>query len=224
MSVTETTFGPDAPAPDTAWADVQRLEGWAGEVRVNLLRLATLVAFYGQHVVNAYLVGTDSGLRGAFHARVTGLVVAWLVGIVALHVCLLRRWVPPWLKFAAVGWDVALVTTLLALPGVGPKSPLLVLYFLVIASTTLRLSLPLVYTATFASMAGYMVALGAFVFLHVGADKYYAEGFADRVPRHHEVMFLFGLGGAGLIAGQAVRQARRLVLGHPVVVVEPTEK
>ena len=38
-----------------SWTNAQRLEGWAGEIRVNLIRLVALVAFYGNHLVNVFL-------------------------------------------------------------------------------------------------------------------------------------------------------------------------
>jgi hypothetical protein len=37
------------------------------------------------------------------------------------------------------------------------------------------------------------------------------------------VIFLLGLAVAGLLAGQVVRQARRLVRGYPIVVVDGEE-
>ena len=42
----------------------------------------------------------------------------------------------------------------------GPRSPLVVAYFLVIALAALRLSLPLMWMATLGSMAGYLFLLG----------------------------------------------------------------
>src|SRR5262245_44530706 len=110
---------------DTQWADAQRLEGFAGEVRVNLVRLAALVAFYAHHLVNVFLIADDASLAGVYHASVTVLVLAWGAAVLALHYCLARRWVPPALKYVATGWDLALITALLVL-GRDPKSMLAV--------------------------------------------------------------------------------------------------
>lgn len=203
------------------WADAQRLEGWAGEVRVNLIRLAAIIIFYSQHLLNVHWFREDPAPH-EFHLAVTAIVLAWSAAVVGLHFCLSRRWAPPALKFVATGWDLVMLTSL-SLIGEGPRSPLLSLYFLVIAAAAIRLSLPLVYTATLGSMAAYLILLGHYVFFKIGADRYYAD--ADlRIPRINEIIFLLALGTAGLLAGQSVRQARRLVEGYPVTVAATDEE
>jgi hypothetical protein len=224
MSAIDSAANPPTPQTETGrWPDAQRLEGWAGEVRVNLIRLLALVAFYGYHLLNVYVIREDPTLQGLYHAQVTAVVVAWCLVVVVLYFCLARRWVPPGLKYAAVLADLCLITALLIVPGNGPKSPLVVLYFLVIVSAGLRLSLPLVYTATLGSVAAYLIVLGTYVFGQIGAVRYYAADSIYRVPRTQEVICLLALGGAGLLTGQLVRQARRLVEGSPVQVVGPGE-
>jgi hypothetical protein len=194
------------------WADARRIEAWAGEVRVNLIRLAALVAFYGHHLVNVYLINDDPSLRGTYHVRVTLLVLAWAVGVLALHLCLSRRWVPPGLKYVATAWDTILITGVLIL-GNDPRSMLAVLYFLVVAAAALRLSLPLVYATALGSMAAYLVFLGYV--------KYVLELAPDqRLSRPQQIVFLLALGASGILAGQRVRQARRLVEGYPVKVTD----
>jgi hypothetical protein len=194
------------------WADARRIEAWAGEVRVNLIRLAALVAFYGHHLVNVYLINDDPSLRGTYHVRVTLLVLAWAVGVLALHLCLSRRWVPPGLKYVATAWDTILITGVLIL-GNDPRSMLAVLYFLVVAAAALRLSLPLVYATALGSMAAYLVFLGYV--------KYVLELAPDqRLSRPQQIVFLLALGASGILAGQMVRQARRLVEGYPVKVTD----
>jgi hypothetical protein len=200
------------------WADARRLEAWAGEVRVNLIRVAALAAFYGYHLLNVYVLSDDPFLRGPYHTAVTGIVLAWAAGALTLHACLTRRWVPPWLKYAATLMDLALLTALLAVGREGPRSPLVLLYFLVVAAAPLRLSLRLVYAATLGAAAAVTLLTGYYVFFQVGREAYYADGSPYRIPRTAEVIFLLALGAAGLLAGQAVRQARRLVEGYPVAV------
>jgi hypothetical protein len=219
---------PQAPQPavqadEGPWADVQRIEGWAGEVRVNLIRLAALIAFYGHHLVNVYLIQDNPQLRGSYHAQVTAVVIVWGVVVLALYYCLSRRWVPPALKYVATICDICLITALLALPGHNPSSPLAVLYFLVIAAAALRLSLPLVYVATLGSMAAFLLALGCYVF-QVGTEEYYRPDSPYRIPRTYEIILLLALGAAGILTGQLVRQVRRIVQGYPVAVEEPTEE
>jgi len=208
---------------DVRWDDARRPEAWAGEVRVNLVRVVALVVFYGHHLLNAYVLSDDPSLRGRYTANVTAIVLAWSVAAGALHVCLSRRWYPPVLKYVAVFWDLALVTQLLIVGGDGPRTPLVLLYFVVVASAPLRLSLRLVAATTLGAMAAATLVLGHFVFITVGREAYYAPDSAYRVPRSYEVLFLLALGACGLLAGQSVRQARRLVAGYPVLVDEPAE-
>jgi hypothetical protein len=202
--------------PDDTWGTARRLESLAGEVRVNLIRLTALVAFYGHHLANVYFFPDDPAVRGAYHARITVLVLAWALAVLVVHFCLANRWMPPSLKYVATAWDLLLITALL-LVGSNPASMLAVLYFLVIAAAALRLSIPLVWAATLGAMAGYAFFLGYLRFaLELPADQ--------RLARPHQVVFLLALGGAGLLAGQLVRQCRRVARGYPVVVVEDQPK
>jgi hypothetical protein len=201
------------------WADAKRLEGWAGETRVNFIRALALVAFYGHHLVNVYVLQDDPTLRGRFHGAVTGIVLVWAIVILLLHICLMRRYVPPTLKYFSTGADLALLTAMLMLTGEGPRSPLMLLNFLVIASAPLRLSLKLVYAATLSAMAAGVVLVGYQYFILIGPDDYYASPY--RLPRAVQIIYLLALGGAGILAGQMVRQARRLVEGYDVAVDEP---
>jgi hypothetical protein len=205
------------------WADACRIEAWAGEVRVNLIRLVAIIAFYGYHLINVYLVPGNEALRGVYHATITALILAWSGTVMILHFCLSRRWVPPALKYASTLWDIVLITGLVAFTRDRPTSPFTALYFLVIASSALRVSLKLVYVATLGSIAAYLFLLGFYAFWVVGYDIYYANE-STRIPRAHEVIFVLALGTAGLFAGQVVRQARRLVEGYPVTVAGPQEK
>jgi hypothetical protein len=205
------------------WEDGQRLEAWAGETRVNLIRAAALVAFYAHHLFNVYIYANDSTLRGKFHILVTGVVLAWGAAIFLIYYCLSRRIVPPALKYVATLWDLAMISALLVIGGKGPVSPLIFLYFLVVAAAPLRLSLHLVYVATFGAMAAATLVMGHYVFIQTGYGTYYHSEFGGRVPRSHEIIFLLSIAAAGLLAGQAVRQARRLVEGYSVHVDEKRE-
>jgi hypothetical protein len=200
------------------------LEAWAGETRVNLIRLAALVGFYANHLVQFYLMGDDPTIDASYHQAVTALVVAWSVLAAALQIALTRNLRPRWLPHAVTAWDLALITLLLAItPGGGPRSGLVVLYYLVIAAAPLRLSRSLVGTATLGAMVGYLLMLGHYVYFVVGSERYYApEGAVFRIPRTTEIIFLLGLGAAGLLAGQVVRQTRRLLA--TLVMVSPQEK
>src|SRR5947209_3607741 len=130
------------------WEDARRLEAWAGEVRVNLLRTAALVAFYGYHLLNLCFFTPELRKEHDYNTAVTVIVIGWTAAILTLHFCLTRRVVPPVLKYVATFWDVSLVTALLMASPDGPRSALILLYFVIVAASALRLSLRLVLWTT----------------------------------------------------------------------------
>jgi hypothetical protein len=209
----------NAAAKDVDWLDARRPESWAGELRVNLVRLAAIVLFYGRHLVEFYMASPGTPVRGVYHARVTVIVLAWAVAAVALHLLLSRRRLPAPLPFVAVFVDLLMVTLLCAVAG-GPRTPLVLLYFLAVATSPLRLSLPIVYAATAGAMLGYLFLLGYYAWYLVGFHKYYATPEL-RIPRSEEAITLLALLVAGLFDGQTVRQARRLAHGSGVTVARP---
>ena len=142
----------------TLWHDSRRPESWAGEIRVNLVRLLAIALFYGRHLIEVMLSPRDSPLRGRYHLAVTMVVIVWVFEAVVLHLWLSRRFYAPWIKYAAVLWDAMMITSLCAIAG-GVRTPLVLLYFGLIASAPLRLSLRLVYAATAASMLGWANAI-----------------------------------------------------------------
>src|SRR6516164_6701012 len=130
-----------------AWSDARRLESWAGEARLNLIRLVAVAAFYGYHLLDAYVLRDDPSLHGSYHMQVSVLALAWAVGALTLQLYLVNRWVPAALKYIATGWDLVMITTLLMINR-DPHSMLSVLYVVVIAAAALRLCLVLIYVAT----------------------------------------------------------------------------
>jgi len=193
--------------------DTFRIESWAGEVRVNLLRLAGIVVFYANHLCSVYLVAGAQPPLDYYHSAVTAIVVAWSTIVIALHLCLSRRWAPWWLKYAATFADILLITCLLVV-GRDPESRIAILFFLVIAAAPLRLSLRLVQSATLAIMAVFMI----FQTYAWWNWRPRADDIGRAVPG--QVLFLLALGAAGLMAGQVVRQAQRIVHGYPVTVAK----
>ncbi len=186
---------------------VERAEAWVGEIRVNLIRLASLVAFYAYHLINV-ATSDDLAVGGNYHLAATGLALVWSVGIAALYFLLSRRPAPTALAGWATVWDLSMVTALVLLAG-GPRSPLLVLYFIVIAAAPLRLIVAPVYVATLGAVAAYAFLLGHYVVGVVGYQRYYASPEL-RVPRTQQAVLVLALLACGTLAGQAARQARRL--------------
>ena len=193
----------------SAWSDARRIESWAGEIRVNMIRLAAIVIFYARHLVELYVSPHDSPVRGVYHARVTVIVLAWAMAAVGLHVVLARRRLPAALQVGAVLLDL-LMTTLVCCVAGGPRTALIVLYFAVLASAPLRLSLRVVYAATTGAVVGYLFVVGYYAWHVIGIDRYYATAEL-RIPRGEQAIVVLALLVTGLFAGQTVRQARRLI-------------
>ena len=83
------------------------------------------------------------------------------------------------------------------------------------------MSLRLVYVATLGSMLALVLFFGYYKYFLVGSERYAQD--TERLTRTNQALFLLALGAAGLLAGQMVRQAQRLVQGYPIDVEEPRE-
>jgi hypothetical protein len=197
----------DSARADRQWFIVGRWQEYAGEARANLLRVAAIGAFYVIELTNYH--GLDFGplqmpatVEQRFHATVTALAVAWVLVALATLLCLRIHIFPAALKYVTTGCDVVLLTTILTVAD-GPRSPLVVGYFLIIVLSTLRFQLRLVWCATLSSLAGYLFLNG------------YARWFAaaDRqlsVPRYQQLIVLLALALTGITLGQVIRRVRAL--------------
>jgi hypothetical protein len=184
-----------------------RLEERAGESRTNVIRVVALTLFFGQHVVRYLFWNDDGGISSEFHQQVTSITIFWGLSALAIFVALQREAWLPWLKYAAVAGDVIGVTCL-SIATRSPNGTFVPLYFLVIASAPLRLSLRLVYFATISSALGYLAYLATYAWVQIGAKRYYSQANL-RVPPSHEILTVLALIIAGLLAGQMVRQFYR---------------
>lgn len=181
---------------DFAWKAAVRAEEWAGEMRVNLIRLVAITVFYGNHLFNFYL--RDLDLTPRFHLIVSSIAVSWATAAFVTHLILAKQGNRPFLKYASLGWDVFMTTSLIAFSG-GPKSQFLILLLLILFTVPLRLNLRLVWVASLAAALSYGTICGHSKWVNV----------ETQVPIVHHVIFFLGLATAGLLAGQCVRQARR---------------
>jgi hypothetical protein len=190
-----------------SWQVVGRVQEFEGERRANLLRIAGIAGFYAIELMNRY--GLDLGfievpaltdVDRKFHVAVTSAAVVWVMLALAVELCLRNRIFPSALMYASTAGDLVLLTGVLCVAD-GPKSPLVVGYFLVLGASALRLSLPLVWFATIATLASYLVLSG------------FARWYTDRelrVPRYEQFMVLLSLALLGLMLGQVVRNAKRM--------------
>jgi hypothetical protein len=192
---------------DARWPIVQRWQEYRGEKRAAVLRLTAIAGFYGVELMNYHglalgpLELAPSGqVTREFHVSVTALAVAWTMAGVGVLLCLRNRLFPRWLKYVSTCIDLALLTSVLVLAD-GPRSPLIVGYFLIVALSTTRFSLPLVRCATIGSMLCYLSLNG------------FSRWFTERdigVPRYHQLIVLIALLMTGLVVGQVLRLARNL--------------
>jgi hypothetical protein len=210
MHVMASTTTEPRPAVDRSWFITSRWQEYEGEGRANLLRLIGLIVFYAVELVNYH--GLDLGfvhmpkvVGRPFHLAVTFLTLGWSMLCLGVLCARLQGVFPRWLKYLSTGTDVLLLTTILAL-GDGPRSALVVAYFLIVALAALRFSLPLIWFATAASAAGYLFLLG---FARWGSIPGWERG-DQTVPRHQQVIFLAALVLTGVILGQVIRRVRHL--------------
>ncbi len=195
---------------DRPWYIVGRWREFQGEERASVLRMAAIAAFYIIELINYHGLSLAwielPEVRGlAFHQTVTAIAAAWVVMGLGVHLALRTRLMPAALKYLSTGLDVVLLTMLLMVAD-GPRSPLIVGYFLIIGLAGLRFQLRLVWFATIAGVVGYLWLLGWAVWL---------AGVRDvRVPRYHELIFLTALAMSGIILGQIIRQARSMAVEY----------
>jgi hypothetical protein len=185
---------------------VGRWEEYQGEARANVLRLLAIAAFYVIELINYY--GVDLGFIHlekvsdlAFHQTVTAVAAAWVLLGLGVHLWLRMHRLPAALKYVSTGLDVVLLTLLLMVAN-GPRSPLVVGYFLIPALATLRFQLRLVWFATIAAMLGYVWLLGWALWIE--------DVRSVRVPRYHELIFLTALAVSGIIQGQVIRRVKAM--------------
>ncbi|MBX7106170.1 MAG: hypothetical protein K1X57_18970 [Gemmataceae bacterium] len=191
----------------TATDDRLLAESWAGEIRVNLLRAVALGAMYLWHLIRFYS-GREVGFSPRYHMAVTALTIAGMVLVVVWHLILAAQVRPPILPIATTLGDLVIVTALFALSrnALGTQSHLA--YFLVVAGTAVRCSLPAVWVASLGSVVCYYsVILYWTQSSKVIADQPFGPWLYG--------MFTPAILVAGLLAGQCVRQTYRIAGSEP---------
>src|SRR5580658_1961985 len=160
-SVSISSEPPPVPGSENRpWYIVGRWQEYQGEARANRLRLAAVAAFYAIELINYY--GVDLGFIQLpkvsdlpFHKTVTAIAAVWVILGLGVHLWLRLHLLPSALKYVSTGLDVVLLTLLLMVAD-GPRSPLIVGYFLIPVLAGLRFQLRLVWFATVAAMLGYV--------------------------------------------------------------------
>lgn len=193
---------PDRPPP---WHVTSRLEQLRGEERANVLRVLGVVVFYVIEVLNRHglsvgglVVPQVEGVDASYHAMATALAAAWIAVAAMVFIALKSRIFPPALKYLSTGADLLLLTAVLTLAD-GPRSPMLLAYFLLIALAGLRVSVPLVLFATAGAVIGY-------VFLRLDT---LARRVELDVPAHWQITTIASLVLCGIVVAQIVSAVHR---------------
>jgi hypothetical protein len=200
------------PAADRQWYIVERWQEYEGEGRTNLLRIIAIGVFYLVELAQYHWfqpAGVDAADLASYHQKVTAVAVAWTMVSLAVLLCLRLRVFPAILKYASTGCDLLLLTALASIdhgakseaPD-GPASPLVLVFFVILALAALRVSLGLVWFATLGSMAGYLSLVG------LADQKWFDQDHA--VPMVTQAITILSLGLTGIVMGQIVRRAKSL--------------
>jgi hypothetical protein len=176
---------------------LKRRETWAGDQKANRIRLAAVALFTVNELVNYHLLHVVD-LR--FHLGSLLIVGLW-VAATALFSLMLREHIwPRAISYVIVSTDILLLTWLLLLAD-GPKSPLVVLYFLVIALSGVRVDPAVCLYTGGAAAFGYGAVL-EFV-------KRQKPEFL--VPPHHAVIVALALLLMGVVMAHLVGRALTLL-------------
>ena len=205
-------------AGDRQWYIAQRWQQYTGEARANLLRIGAVGVFYLLHLWNTWgsqgwlpkwgllELGETGAVDRRFHLLATLLALSWILAAGVVHLCLRNRVFPRWISLASTAVDLVMLTSVLAISS-GPRSPLVVGFFLIIALAGLRFSLPLVRLTTVGAIVGYVCIQGVAKW-----PERFGRNAADdlRVPRYEQLVMLAALALCGVFVGQIVRQARHV--------------
>jgi hypothetical protein len=193
----------ERPEVERDWFIVSRWQEYEAERRANLLRVVAIAAFYLVHMANYYRWFGLPEMPGAdrrFHQLMTALAAAWIAVALAIRVALDRQFFPSAMKYATTLVDVVLLTLVIGTAD-GPRSPLIVGYFLILMVTALRFSLSLVWCGTAAVVAAYVALL---------ADAKWFAATDKTVPAHTALVVLVAMVFGGVTLGAVVRRVRRM--------------
>jgi hypothetical protein len=189
-----------------AWRVAQRTTELRGEERANLIRIVSIAMFYGVQLLNRHGLAVGplqipavEGVSGSFHLTMSLLALAGVLAASGVLIALRNRFFPWWGKYATTSLDVTLATFAIVVAD-GPSSPLVVIYFPLLALAALRFAPTLVRFATGATIASY-----AFVVLAVARTRPELS-----VPPHRSIILVLGLVIVGVILDHAVREVRRM--------------
>ncbi len=198
---------------DKRWRVVSRWLEYEGELRSAFLRIVLVAALYAAQLLHFAVFAERNEAEQLFHRQATFVAAGWLFVSLAVLVALTRHWLPGWLKFVSVAVDLILLTLLAAL-GSGVASPLVFVYWVVIALAGMRCNLALIWFAAIGSMAAYLVLVGM-------RDPVWFDANHVTAPIEQLVVHI-SLAAAGLIVSQLVRMMRQVT--EEVFVQKPSSQ
>jgi len=181
------------------WNAFQRIQEVKSASRINLIRVVSVVLFFSILTVLYFASErTDEQTKYWFSsARVCGI---WLLVVGLVVVALKRRNVPPVLKYATSFCDVVLLMTIAA-AGAKAESTLVIAFFIISASTFLRLSNKLILSTT-------VLCICAYLGLVYQTDHFWDSTNDRGFPWLEVFRVIAGLGVMGLIGWQLCRTCR----------------
>ena len=191
----------ESTGEDDRWHVVSRWLEYEGELRSALLRVVLVAAFYAAQLLHFTVFSERNAAEQLFHRQATFLASGWLFVSLAVLVALTRHWFPRWLKFVTVSIDLVLLTLLAGL-GSGSHSPLVFVFWVVIALAGLRCNLTLIWFGTIEAMAAYLSLVGM-------QDPAWFDAEHVTAPIE-QLIVLLSLAAAGLVVGQQVRMMRQV--------------
>lgn len=183
------------------WSVAARWLEYEGELRVAVLRVLLVAAFYTVQLIHYLFFCDRSPAEQIFHRQASYLSASWLFVSLAVLVVVSRYWLPRALKYLSATADLLLLTAAAAL-GNAASSPLVQVLGLLIALAALRGSLPLVWFATIGSMLSYLWLVGL-------KDERWFDA-VHATPPVQQMVVLLTLAAIGIATGQLLRMIRQV--------------
>ncbi|MGB4708568.1 MAG: hypothetical protein WBH50_24000 [Fuerstiella sp.] len=141
---------------DADWFVFQRLQDVAAARRINLIRMVAVLMFFALVVWDVYSSDLPTSEQMAHLKSVTRICAAWMLLAAAVFTSLMMKVFPPIINYLTTIGDVLLLTAVAAL-GLGAAGNLILGYFLIVAASFLRFSLPLIVFTWLLSIFGYLI-------------------------------------------------------------------
>ena len=179
-----------------------------GEMVVNLIRILAITVFYVIELINFHglhwgwlEIARVESLDLRLHKILTGICVAWGFSSLGVWYSLKSRLFKPVLSYFVSGLDILLLTFVLLVAD-GPRSPLTVLYFLILAMIALRFDILLLRLGAVAASVSYLAII---------ADAKYHRSNLE-VPHYYIWINLIAFALITLVLGQILRKISQVLI------------